>query len=372
MLAPFPETETQASRVLYLNSKDATTIFNNNRSNYEFTLTEPIVVPPHHTILASVISAEIPYSFYNFQNGINTKLDYQITAFGVPALYGNPVLDKFDIGIPLTISEGNYSAVELALTLTANIPQLQVTYNNITMKFEFLPVTPNTRVTMGLKNGQSTGTLQNPGDDMNEELGFDFFNIIGDPYVGLNAASTLYEVGFTNPDFGLVGPGIDIPNPGSPYPFAQPLAGDDVADTTNSIRSLFLRSNLSTSSILDSHIGGGFSSILCRVPIDVEPGGIINIRPADGDIHKLLVKQKAITGITMRLTNQKNTDISLNGLDYDVSIKLEFIETKNLNPGPLPVRQQIAIANRERELKEQEKLIQEKTSKKIKKRTNNK
>ena len=74
----------------------------------------------------------------------------------------------------------------------------------------------------------------------------------------------------------------------------------------------------------------------------------------------------------MRLTNQKNTDISLNGLDYDVSIKLEFIETKNLNPGPLPVRQQIAIANRERELKEQEKLIQEKTSKKIKKRTNNK
>ena len=133
---------------------------------------------------------------------------------------------------------------------------------------------------------------------------------------------------------------------------------------------MFLRSNLSTSSILDSHIGGGFSSILCRVPIDVGPGEVINIKPADGDVHKLLVKQKVITGITLRLTNQKNTDISLNGLDYDVSIKLEFIENKKLKAGPKSVRDQIKISLSE--AKKKEELKQEKKSKKNKKKSNNK
>ena len=66
MLAAYKETETSASRVLYINSKDATVFFNNNQSDFNFTLQEPIVVPEHHSMLMSVFSAEIPYSFYNF------------------------------------------------------------------------------------------------------------------------------------------------------------------------------------------------------------------------------------------------------------------------------------------------------------------
>ena len=194
---------------------------------------------------------------------------------------------------------------------------------------------------MGLRNGLNTGTPERPGNDMNEELGFDWYNLLGDPYVGLNLAGNQWEFGYTNANPGVVGLGLDIPGFGSPSGVPLPLRADDVADLTNSIRSLFIRSNLSTTSILDSHIGGGFSNILTRVPIDVDSGGIINIRPADGDIHKLLVKQKAITSIALRLTNQKNTDINLNGLDYDVSIKLEFIENKKLKEGPLHIRDQL-------------------------------
>ena len=81
MLAAYRETETAASRVLYINSKDATTFFNNNQSDFVFSLEEPIVVPEHHSMLMSVYSAEIPYSFYNFRNGVNTILDYQVTAY---------------------------------------------------------------------------------------------------------------------------------------------------------------------------------------------------------------------------------------------------------------------------------------------------
>ena len=63
------ETGTAASRVLFISSADATTIFNENTSNFLFVLEEPVVVPNHHSILLSVIGAEIPYSFYNFVVG---------------------------------------------------------------------------------------------------------------------------------------------------------------------------------------------------------------------------------------------------------------------------------------------------------------
>ena len=57
MIASYAETETQASRVLYINSKDATTTFNNNTSDFEFVLEEPIVIPEHHSIVMSIYSA---------------------------------------------------------------------------------------------------------------------------------------------------------------------------------------------------------------------------------------------------------------------------------------------------------------------------
>ncbi len=65
-MSSYAETETPASKVLYINSDDYTTKYNEQDTNFEFVLEEPIVVPPHHSILASVYSVEIPYSFYNF------------------------------------------------------------------------------------------------------------------------------------------------------------------------------------------------------------------------------------------------------------------------------------------------------------------
>jgi len=363
MLAQYAETETEASRVLYINSKDATATFGGNRADFDFTLEEPIVVPDHHSILMSVYSAEIPYSFYNFQAGKNTRLDYVITTYGVPALYdANGIIDTTQPGFfTLTIPEGNYNAVELANILTASITWLDVLYDPIALKFKFLCATPGNRVTLALRNGPFTGTPDAPGDDMNEELGFDWFNILGDPYVGLNVGSTNWETGFCNGPVGA-GPGIDIPSAGSPFITQVYLFGDDVCDMTNSIRSLFIRTNLSTTSILDSHIGGGFSNILCRVPINTEPGGIINIQPVNGNVHKLLLKLKAITNISIRLTNQKNTTIDLNGLDFDISLKLDFIETRFLRE-PLTLRQQIDQHHANQKLKQNKKGDGEKKSK---------
>ena len=372
MLAQYAETNTPASRVLYINSKDATTYYNNNQSNFDFVLDEPIVVPDHHSILMSIYSAEIPYSFYNFRNGVNTILDYQTTPYNMPATYDiNGFLDLTAPGYQrLTLPEGNYNAVELANHLTTHIPNLECLYDPIRMKFSFRCLTAGFRITLALRNGPLTGTIDAPGNDMNEELGFDFINITGDPFVerdpvGLNE----YWYGFSNGNPGVPGAGVDASRSG-PYLVAPAfyLFGDDVIDMTNSIRSLFIRTNLSTTSVLDSHIGGGFSNILTRVPINAEPGGVINVRPVDGDVHKLLLKIKAITDISIQLTNQQNQIINLNGLTFDISLKLEFIATKDLPNAPNHradfEKQQAKIIKQQADFIEPKNIIKEKKTKK--------
>ena len=336
-LAPYRETETSASRVLYINSKDASTFFNNNQSDFVFVLEEPIVVPEHHSMLMSVFSSEIPYSFYNFRVGVNCRLDYAVTAFNTPADYdANGFLDLTPASAQkLIIAEGNYNAVELAKVISDGvvaagpINPLEVKFDPIALKFTFRCIIPNLRVTLAMKNGAATG------EDMNEELGFDLINVDGDPFVELNGAGNEWFNGFSNPPAVPPGVGVDTVRNG-PF-FKTPdyfLFADDVVDVTNSIRSLFLRTNLSTTSVLDSHIGGGFSNILTRVPINAEPGGIIKIEPTNGDVHKLLLKVKSITDIAITLTNQKNQVINLNGLTFDISLKLEFIADKELQPEP--------------------------------------
>ena len=366
------ETETSASRVIYINSGDATTTYGGIDSDFDFVLEEPIVVPPHHSILMSVYSAEIPFTFYNFQDGINTRLDYKITPFGTPANYdANGFMTGYET---LTLPEGNYTTTQLANYITTNLEfgstgifPLKCLYDNTKIKFKFSSSIPNYRITLALKNGVATGTKTSPGDDMNEELGFDFDGIAGDPFVELNGGGNQWIYGYTNATrdaFGNIvpGAGTDLPVFG---PFFEEtfLIADDAADVSNSVRSLFLRTNLSSSSILDSHIGGGFSNILCRVPINTTPGNIINIQPVNGNVHKLLLKVKAITHISMRLTNQKNRTVNLNGLDFDVSLKLDFIETKTLTE-PKSLRTQIAEYEEQKKIEVEEAKIKEKTTNK--------
>ena len=373
MLGTYKETGTDASRVIYINSKDATAIMGDNRSDFDFTLEEPIVVPPHHNILLSVYSAEIPYSFYNFRNGVNCKIDYATTAYNTPAAYdaaGKLTMGAVPLGQTLTIPEGNYNAVELAALLTAGIAGLECLYDVNKLKFSFRNLNKGTRITLALKNGQDTGTPQFPGEDMNEELGFDWFNILGDPFVEMeNVGLTPNYYGYSNPTLDVNG--NPIPGPGTdnnrqgPF-FVKPsfyLYSDDVADLTNSVRSLFMRTNLSTTSILDSHIGGGFSNILTRVPIKAEPGQVINIDPINGNVHKLLLKLKAITNVSIRLTNQKNETINLNGLDFDVSLKLEFVEDVELKE-PANVRE--TLFQQSQKFKDSQALKIEEQEKKLK------
>ena len=170
---------------------------------------------------------------------------------------------------------------------------------------------------------------------MNEELGFIAEHPLpinnGDLYVERDPFGFFWKSGYSNPNPGVAGPGIDTTTPGMPvlgWTASTPLVAPNVGDLTASIRSLFLRTNLSTNSVLDSHIGGGFSNILARIPVNAFSGDTIRIEPMNGKVHKLLVKAKSITNISLRLTNQRNVDVDLNGLNFDVSLMMDFIHQK--------------------------------------------
>jgi len=368
-----PETETRASRVMFISSGDATAVFNDNRSNFKFTLEEPIVVPNHHSILMSLIGAEIPYSFYNFLAGRNTVLFYQYNAMPGSTNYVAGVVAP-TTGMQLR-PDGNWNVIQLAAYITNAINTqsllapntFEMIYDPIALKFKFI-MNGLGRITMAFKNSP------NISEDMNEEIGFDLDNTLGDPFVENVGGLLPIRYGYTNEPIGGTGVGINTYTDGGGYA-ATPITADtylfadDVCDMSNSIRTLFIRSNLTSSSVLDSHVGGGFSNILARIPIDKEPGEIINIRAADGNVHQLLLKVKEFTEIHIRLTNQRNEEISLNGLDFNISLKLDFVENKRLE---MPDNIRLLVDEGRKEIKDLEKVdkdvkLKKKTNKKSKK-----
>lgn len=358
------ETGTPASRVVFINSGDATSIFNDNTSNFMFVFDEPIVVPNHHSILMSLIGAEIPYTFYNFVAGRNTRLDFVETLYGVPASYdANGNMTGFST---ITLPEGNYTAPELATFLEDQIATItgipnvvSIIFDTNALKFKFVCNHNGVRITLATQYGIESGI---GGNDMNEELGFDLNTPSGDAFFE-RGAPNLYRNGFTDPPAILPGVGVDTITGGPSFAEIF-LFADDCADMTNSIRTLFIRSNLTTSSILDSYIGGGFSNIMARIPINAEPGNIISLRASDGNVHQLLLKVKEITAIHIRLSNQRNEAINLNGLNFDVAIKMDFIENQRLAE-PENIRQLVEVAKQEEtELEDIEKVEKTKTNKK--------
>jgi len=325
------ETETDASRIMFINSADTQLQggIASLTTDYTFTPDESIVVPPHHAILLSLHHTQIPYSFYNFQNNRNNKLDFSLTAAGVS---GSGGVAQYSITLP----EANYNAASLISAIATQLQNhpnwgggiINIRFNRDTLKYEWnyrRSGAGDSRLTLRIATGN------NALFNCRNEIGFNdnkfidgdatqdvWFEDNGTTELGGNSDA----LGTNNTIF------TATPNNRNAYWDGGDGAANrfSVVDVLSSIRSLYIRTNLTTSSVLDSSVGGGFSSILARVPIEVGSGGIITISPSDGSVHKLLLKIKEISVIQVRLTDQKNRIIDLNGLDWDLSLQFDFIE----------------------------------------------
>ena len=338
------ETGTGASRVFFLNSADATSNLSGASltTDYIFIPDESIVVPPHHTILMSIHHTQIPYSFYNFQLNRNCKLDYSLTAYDTGA--------SGDTGT-ITLEEGNYNASTLlssittALNAESNVGTLTMRFNRDTLKYEYQWV-PDAgagykRLTLRIASGNNAST------NCRNEMGFNsnkFIDGVSSYDVWIENNGTNLRGGYSTSDGTSTTLFDTTTTPNATYWDGYNTAEDknyfSVVDMNASIRSLYIRTNLTQHSVLDSSIGGGFSSILARIPIDVQSGGVITISPSDGSVHKLMLKIREITFFQLRLTDQQNRIIDLNGLDWDISLQFDFIEKPALVV-PKDKRQQI-------------------------------
>ena len=89
---------------------------------------------------------------------------------------------------------------------------------------------------------------------------------------------------------------------------------------------------------------GGQSNIVAKIPINTGPGGIIFHEPRDA-IHKSLIHTRAIKALEIRITDDRNRIVSLNGLHFSIALQLEFVNTRQ-NVQPLDPRQTLPYGPR--------------------------
>jgi hypothetical protein len=241
-------------------------------TNFLYVLKEPILVPDHMNLLLSLHTATIPYSFYNVGSHNN------LIRF---------VLDG--VNKDLTLESGNYSAFSLLnniknfLEAEASITTFHISYTRETLKFK-----------MGFEGSATTLTI--------------------------STDSTALEL-------------IGFPNGGTiPKSSTTRITSVNAIDLNDAIHGLFVRQNLATKGTLDTN-EGTFSNILARLPITTNAGGIIFYTPSSNQ-HETMVSLPIIQTIGIRLTDDRHRSINLNGLHFQLSLKVSFIHKEILRPLP--------------------------------------
>ena len=312
--------KTQQSKVLFIDSKDATAQ-HDGTTHFTYVFRDTIIVKKNEGVLVSLLQASIPYSFYNVREGVNDKIDIIVSnaAFSSPSEHVIP------------LDAGNYTAISLSSTFKKLVEDVltgaslastvSIKYDRDKQKFQFsiLPTTNDNQgrmVIINLSHGQNQGT------HFDIELGFDSETATSSAYFKCDTDNTTQTAGTVD----LVRSGASITASNFTVTGKTYLQSTNIADLNGSVHSLYLRTNLPVVSSMDS-LTGGTSQIVAKLPIDTGPGGIIFHEPRDS-LHKSLIQTQAIKHITIRLTDDRNRLVSLNGLHFSVALMFEFVSLK--------------------------------------------
>lgn len=282
------------SKILYVDSRDASIYLSNNTSYFQYELREKIEVPLNQRALISLNSATIPYSFYNIRTDINNNLKIQLenTTQGTT--------DDFE----LNIDAGNYDVYSLSTFIENFINNnvligtnviITIDYNNDKQKFIY-------------NLSKSDDTI--PNDQYFLKFRFDDTIITQTPHI---------EMGFKEGSL----MSMLIPSSVAGVASTSQLVSTNVVDVNGSIHGVYVRTNLVSNGTLDTQ-SGTFSNILSRIPINVNSGGIIFATPNNAT-HRSIVDLRTIDILTIRLTDERNRILDLNGLDFQIAISIDFL-----------------------------------------------
>ena len=257
------------SKIIHITSSDATNKL--GEGFLEYVLDQSIITPASQDTLISLYSAIIPYSFYNVREGINDKIYYSQVGSSIQ--------------LSITIPKGSYTINSLETKLEELLSAVitgdcSITFSRTTMKFTY-------NIPQHLGANQIYFNFEGKTDGAEVSIGFP------PEYTGLST-------GFTS------------------------LESVNVPDVNGGVHSVNIRSNLTTKGCIDSQ-SNGFSTILATMPIDVNFGGVLFHRPADA-IHKIIIQQKEIKRLIVRLTDDRDRLLDLNGLDFNITILIDHIK----------------------------------------------
>ena len=326
--------KTQQSKVLFIDSKDATAQ-HDGTTHFTYVFRDTILVKKNEGVLVSLLQASIPYSFYNVREGINDKIDIIVS----DSIYSIPYETV------ITLDAGNYTAISLSTTFKQLIEQymgtvglssvISIVYDRDKQKFQF-SIAPTTNDNLGRMVIINLSHGQNQGTHFDIELGFDSETADNSVYFACDTDNISQTAGTV--ELNRIGENITASNH---IPTTKPyLQSTNIADLNGSVHSLYLRTNLPVVSSMDS-LTGGTSQIVAKLPIDTSPGGIIFHEPRDS-LHKSLIQTQSIKHITLRLTDDRNKLISLNGLHFSVALMFEFVSLKTYE---VPIDQRTILKN---------------------------
>ena len=370
------------SRILYINS--ATALAQNGNltqdptlttTYYEFTLEQPISCPSHHSMILTLHSCSIPYTFYHFRTGINCNIKWALTSEGQNWTPATPPAGS--VTDEIVLPEGNYNVITLRTEIQKQLyaspvwvagSTLDFNYNPDSQKYEWRYTKAGAgvnlrRLTFDFADSIITlGTGEVVNISPMDEMGFDNNKWAlgqGGPFVhnvwfednitaneqrggrssaGLgtfqlwHGARTDFFQGYWIDGFGPTG-----------------LNYFSCVDMNANLHNLYVKSSLTTESMLDGtndrtgidpasgqpvRFGmgalGGYSNTLARIAVNQQAGETITVSPTDGAVHQILLKHKDVTSVVIKLCDRNNRIIDLQGLDWDLSLQFDFIKT------PLP------------------------------------
>ena len=271
------DTSTQGSKVVHINSLDSNFQYSTDyTTDFSYDLETQIVCPENQKLLVSCIGATIPYTFYNIREDVNDTI----------------IIRNGEAGTPYTavIVQGNYTATGFA-TEVARVVNLAIGALSTTISLAYQ------KESMKFVNTY-TGALTTLYWDMT------------------STKNCAIELGIT---------------PQTNIPISSNGLFPNVADVNGQIHGLYLRTDLVSDGVFDSQ-SKSLSYILARIPIRVNFGGVIFYDSFEGVNHKLELDKRHIGSIRIRLTDERNRLVNLNGLNFNLSIMFDFVYKMDMRP----------------------------------------
>ena len=256
--------QTSGSKLINLRSKDADR--SKDTTHLHFHLSDTIIPPVGSLTLISVTNAQIPFVFYT-TNSTNNRINLTET------VGGNTTSRE------IALDSGNYhlrSQLETEMLAKLNTGSIvySMAYNEVKNKFTF-----------------STSTT---------------------------ASSTVFDFSIDNNCRKLFG--------FTPATFtlstASPLASNAVCDLTGDVHSLLIKSNLTSTAVLNSS-QKAYDLTLAKIPVACNPHSVILYEAPYP--FQTPVQTKTFNYLEMQLTDQNSNLIDMQGVHWEMTIQFDFV-----------------------------------------------